>query len=79
MSLGKEVSIPIEEVSSDEAGNKVVCANGTTGSYEEKSDGDREEQVRFLINPIPACKVRNNSLQDGFVDLPSKGKLDGAA
>lgn len=62
ISLGKEVSIPVEEVPSDEASDKVVCADSATGSDDEKADGDREEQVGLLINPAPACNVSKYSL-----------------
>jgi hypothetical protein len=41
-SLGEEVTIPVEEVSRHEAGDKIVRADGATGSDDEKSDGDRE-------------------------------------
>lgn len=67
--LGEEVSIPIEGVASDEAGNQIVGANRSTGTEDEETDGDREQQVGLLIDPRPVTLLANVPCSRVFAPL----------
>lgn len=57
--LPEVFAVPVQSIASDEAGQKVVSANGATGTDDEEAQGGGEQDVGLVVDPLPVNRLED--------------------